>query len=434
VTFLRSSGVVLLSSVVMVLISLATGILLARALGPAGRGVLATVLVWPLVLGGCAGLSLSTAVVFFGAAEPALRPRLFANAVWSSLALGGMVALLGASILPRMLSLDDVTRRLLVGNLCFVPLGMWAESGTALMQSSGRFSRLAAARVLSPIITCAGLCGLGLFGRITVSSAMVVTWAGLVGQSGLTWWFLARDGHVSLRADRALFRRCLAYGSRAHVGTIAGLANRRLDQLLLTAMVTPRQLGLYAFATTLTELLNHGAASVSSVLFPRVAAERSAADRRELAIRGGRWTLLLGTAGAIGLALLAPPFIRQVWGAAFLESVPIIWLLLPGTVVLGLAVTLCASLSGVGKPIAGTAAELASLAVMVPLLVLLVPRLGVRGAALASTCGYLVNCLVAGCYFSRVFGAAGLRAIRPGRVDLRDLRRVVLAVVHRESA
>src|SRR5262249_15000887 len=141
--------------------------------------------------------------------------------------------------------------------------------------------------------------------------------------------YCLRERDVGWRPDLRLYRRALGYAIRVHVGTLAGLGARRVDHLTLTVLSAARPLGLYAFAKTLTELLNNVSASVVVVLFPRLSSEPCAQARTALAVRSARWTLILGAVGALGIHVLAPLFVRRIWGADFVDALPLVDWLLP---------------------------------------------------------------------------------------------------------
>lgn len=431
ITFLRHSLVMLVSNVGMTLLGLLTGVLVARLLGPSGRGLMTPLLLWPMMLAWAGGLSLSYANVYFGAADPRLLPRLFANSFWTALALGSALAVGAVVVLPHCIPLTTLQNHLLIIGLCLVPLGIWADQTSSFLQALGRFDRFGLVRCVAPMLTAAMLLLLWGTHHLDWGTAVVATWVGSLSSISLTTWYLVRGGHASLRPDFQLLRRCLAYSTRIHPGTLINLANGRLDQLLMTALVAPKALGLYAFAVTLSELLNQIASAVSIVLLPKMAANTNETSRLAVAVQSARWVLIISSIGAGGLYFAAPILVSLLWGSRFAEAVPVARILLPGTVALSLAVTLSTCLRGAGKPLAGTVAELGSLMVMIPLLVFLLPRFGIYGAGVASTCGYIVNCLVAAVYFAYVFGGKSLLAICPTRRDWDDGCRMLAYALRR---
>ena len=410
-SFLRGSSLCFVANCAFVAFGLFTGVLLARGLGAAGRGLLTTVIAWPLILTSMSGLSLYDAILWLATREPQLRPRLYGTAIVASLAQAGLVALGALVLLPRFLRLTAEQDRLMTINLLLLPLWLGVELTGAIVHSHQRFDRVALTRVIAPLISAPIVLGLFLSQRLSPSTAMLAQWAGLLAQATLTTSYCLRAGDFSWRPDFRLYRRALSYAIRIHVGTLAGLGARRIDHLTLTVISTARPLGLYAFAKTLTELLNNVSASVVIVLFPRLSSEPCPQLRGRLAVRSARWTLIISVAGALAVHGLAPLFLRRIWGADFVDALPLVDWLLPGAVLVGLRNTLASALLAAGRNFAGSAAELISLAVVVPSLAFFIARDGAVGAAMAVSLGAAVNCGVVLVLFARTFGARAAVAI-----------------------
>lgn len=430
-TLLRHIFITFMSNIGMTLLGLLTGVLLARTLGPTGRGLMTTVLIWPTMLVWAGGLSFGYGNIYYGAAEPESRKRLFANSVYVSLVLGTAVGVAAAFILPHFLRLTLPQHLLLTVSLCTLSVGIWSDYAVSILQSARLFKHLAIVRTASPFVVAVGLLSLWLIHALTVTTAIIVTWLGSWVQTSLVLQILYRHGWIGFQMDQRLLFRSLSYGSRIHIGTLAGLANGRLDQLLMTALVTPKALGIYAFSVTLSELLKQVSLAVSTVLFPQLSEAESEGKRHIMAARATRWTMLVSTASAVLLYFACPLIIHLLWGDRFAAAVPVVRVLLPGTVALCLSNTMGVGLYGDGKALVGTWAEIACLLVMAPLLWLLLPRMGIFGAGLASTCGYLVHFIVVSIYFAHVFGRKALWAIRPTRGDWRDFQDATVRLRHR---
>lgn len=411
--FLRNTSITFASNLGIALLGLLTGALLARTLGPYGRGLMTTVLIWPLMLTWAGGISLGFANIFYGSSSATVRRGLFANSFWVALVLGSIVGGAASFILPHYIPLTPQQHRLLTIALFMLPASLWSDYMATLLNSTGRFERLGVVRIASPIVTAIGLLILWQAHELTVTSALVTYWAGSWLQFGLSLHYLIADGCLSFQPDIAVLRKSLSYGLKMHVGTLAGMANGRLDQLVMTAIVAPKALGLYAFSVTLSEMLRTIAASFITVLFPKVSGELDEQGRAVLAAKTTRWVLIIVSLCAAILFLIAPWIVPLIWGNRFVEAVPTLRVLLPGTVALCVATTMVTSIRGAGKPGLTTTADVASLIVMLPLLWLLVPRMGIFGAGLASSCGYGIYCLVATCYFAKIFGKQSFRSIRP---------------------
>src|SRR5262249_34987040 len=109
-----------------------------------------------------------------------------------------------------------------------------------------------------------------------------------------------------ISAGRPVFRLSLAregvsFGLKSWLGGLAQTANARLDQVLMIPVVPPRQLGLYAVATTISTASGLVTGAVSPPLMTRIAS-----GERWLMTQAVRLTLTLTVALNLVVALVTP--------------------------------------------------------------------------------------------------------------------------------
>jgi O-antigen/teichoic acid export membrane protein len=200
--------------------------------------------------------------------------------------------------------------------------------------------------------------------------------------------------HLGLgHQGRTGIRDVVGYARPMYVGNLVQFLNYRLDVFLVAAFAGLRELGLYALAVTLGQLLWIVSNSAAGVLFPRVASASPDVAAREAA-RLARIALLIGVVGAVCLAVVASPFIDIVYGPAYAGSVPPLLALLPGVVALMAASVLASYIAGLGQLRINLIVSIVGLCATVPLDLLLIPRIGAIGAALASTVSYSLSTVV----------------------------------------
>jgi O-antigen/teichoic acid export membrane protein len=153
----------------------------------------------------------------------------------------------------------------------------------------------------------------------------------------------------------------------------------------------------------MAELMIFIPVSIFLSLFPMVASQ-SAAEANRLTSASCRHTLFLTLICALAMATLGPLVIRYLYGERFAGAVLPLLILLPGVVMLSQAYILYSDLNGRGKPEASAISALLALVVTVGLDFVLIPRYGIAGAAVASTCAYGVEFLAAGAFFLRTSG------------------------------
>jgi O-antigen/teichoic acid export membrane protein len=99
-------------------------------------------------------------------------------------------------------------------------------------------------------------------------------------------------------------------------------------------------------------------------------------------------TLGLISLGAIALAVIGKSLIELVYSSAFSDAYGPMVALLPGIVFLGGAKVVCTDIVGRGYPAYNSINTGCALVITVILDIILIPRYGVTGAAIASTIAY----------------------------------------------
>src|ERR1044072_6377973 len=97
---IRSAKVIFVTDCLITLCTVVTSLLGARALGPAGRGDLLVIALWPLVIALLAELGLPNAHRYWMAKEPERCSRLFSNAVIYTVIAGTVSIALADIVVP----------------------------------------------------------------------------------------------------------------------------------------------------------------------------------------------------------------------------------------------------------------------------------------------------------------------------------------------
>jgi len=169
---------------------------------------------------------------------------------------------------------------------------------------------------------------------------------------------------------------------------------------------------LYSLAVGIAQLLWLISGATSQVLYPNVAASADRVIAQQRTARVARLSLWLSIALAGGLAVGGNVLLPLIYGSAFRESVPAMMWLLPGVTIFSVTNVVASYLAGIGKPHLNFATSLVGLVVTVVLDFVLIPWLGITGAALASSMSYLTTTLAIIAIFVHETG------IPPGRVLL----------------
>ncbi len=241
-------------------------------------------------------------------------------------------------------------------------------------------------------------------------------------------------GVVSVRVDRGLpgppLRQFLGYGVFLNFVQLLQTLFARLDVFILVRFAGQAAVGVYSVAMSGSELLPAFAQAVGYVLAPRVAliGDKKGAHTTLQVHRLLFWSTAIATVLLAGVA----PILPYVYGPEFRSSVIPMLICLPGLSLYGIAVHVWNQFFlGSGKLLNMSLVFLTSLVAMVALDLLLIPTLGVAGAALAYSVGALVGYVVGLHLFRQGTGATFRQAFVLTAEDLRVIRGLVRRAVSR---
>ncbi|HKR21626.1 MAG TPA: polysaccharide biosynthesis C-terminal domain-containing protein [Pyrinomonadaceae bacterium] len=189
------------------------------------------------------------------------------------------------------------------------------------------------------------------------------------------------------RPDASLLARMIRYGLKFHISILAGAIIFRADLLVVNHFRGPAEAGVYSVATQFGMLLMLLPGVIATILFPRVTAEQDA--RGETTAQVTRYTALV----TFICCLAAVPFsflLPLVYGAEFSDATRLLLILLPGVYLVGLESVMVQHFNALGLPRIIPVYWIVTLVVNLVLVFALVPRLGAQGAAIASTISYVL--------------------------------------------
>lgn len=385
-------------------LALVTGPLVARALGPAGRGEVAAATVYAGILALVVGLGLPTAVSHAAATKAhspgALLAAVLRFAGWLTLPVLGLAFVAVRGPLAELSAGGRLGAAVL---LAVVPVSVLATCLESVLVAEGALGPMTRIRFVPLLFSALATVVLYALGALTVGRVLLLAIAVTIGTAAGLWRM------VGVRAgSRAPLRPLLGYGLRGYGGGLAVFATHMVDQAFILPVLGARSLGFYALAVTIASVPNTVGLAIYARYFSLVAEEPDPSARAEVISRGIRTTLLASLGACLVVAVLAPPLVPFVYGREFADAVTPLLLLLPGTVLFCMSMVAASFLAALGRPGRLTFAELAGVAVSLACLPVVVPRYGIRGAAVLSTLSYG---LVLAMYLSflRPFGPLRLR-------------------------
>lgn len=420
------------TSVLLPLLTVCISVIIARTLGPEGRGQYGVIVATVSILPSLAGLGLEYAVRYWSARGQVDAYALLRTATLLALAIGLFVGV-GAVLWWRL----DGPAWLIPGGLpgvaagalgfvlfATVMRGFWSS----YLVGMERYGYGTWGVVAGTALQAAVLAGVAGFATMSLGAA-VLSLAAQAAFSLLVFLPLSwSDVPGALKArvlPRRELRAMLRYASWQYMSMIAIQTNMRLNVFLLAALSSFHETGLYTAVIGPATFLQLLASPLNMVLGPRTTLRRDDAGFAARVAGALRVLVVITALPAVGAGVVAPWALPFVFGDEFAGAVEPFWWLLPGTVAFALFKVLIQFQTGSGRPEWNTWSAGSGALVALVANLLLIPPYGAVGAAVATTLAYVTSAVVAVVGFLQVGGLGPGDLLRFRRGDWEPIRRVI---------
>lgn len=373
----------------IMIVSFLSGVVLARCLGSEGRGTVAAIMVYPTIFIHFMDLGVRQSSTYFLGKETysvvqivaALSVLAVVTSVLGVVICGFLIWFSGnEAFTPSMIVLA-------VSCIPFLVIQNYASGvflGRRIVGLFAKIQRMAEVQRFFVVLVLVWAFDLGIVGALigtTLAAASVGVYAAMKTNA------LAR---IRLVFDAALIWSLVKKGIIFAVALFILTLNYRLDIILMEKFSNLTEIGIYSIAVSIAQLTWALPQSITTALF-----SHSANAKDELAFsfkvaKLFRVSLVLSVVVVAGLAALSPLLIPRIYGAEFVGSVRAVYYLLPGVFFLLALKVLNIDLAGRGKPSASLYATIPSLIINIVTNVVLLPKYGAVGAAIASSASYCV--------------------------------------------
>jgi O-antigen/teichoic acid export membrane protein len=381
--------------------NLTTGVIVARALGPSGRGELAAALLVSQIAAWTFSVGSTEAISFHHSRHPEDARRLLSS--WLAVTVPLSIAAVAGSVLllPTLFAAQtNEAIELSQLYMATVPLILLQGVFHGIVLGDEDFNFYNLTRFVTPAIAALSYAGLLIVDDFTVEMALVANGvANLVCVVMLTFRALRR--HPLTRVDIPLLKGSMWYGLKAHGGSIGSIVNARLDLLIIPAFLSAASVGLYSVATNVSSILPVLTGTVALMLLPVAARQQGSARTVILTLQA---TFAIAIAIAVPIAILAPIALELIYGSGFEEAALPLRLLLPGAVAQAGVMVLWSGLLAADRPFLASAAIAPAAVVTVVGLIIFLPRYGINAAAIITTVVYVAEVLALAVLYRRTLG------------------------------
>jgi O-antigen/teichoic acid export membrane protein len=393
-TFLTNIATVLGGQIASAIVALGIEVCYARLLGPAGRGQISLCMM-AIAMGTLIGGLGGEIPIVVWTADSKQKPQEWLPAVVFWGAVGSLAAVFLWTFIYWLwhpVFLRGITPQLAALVIAAIPVSIFFSYLVAILTGLERFRLRAGIALAYQAMELAAIVILiAWFGR---SAAVAVTGilTGLLIGIAITAASLKEPlrGCGNLARARKKLGSALRLGLRGQLGDLATFFNYRLDVFIVNYFLGPAQVGIYTIGVIVSESIWQIPQAAAVALFPRTARTIDC-GAAEFTCLVSRQVLLLALLLGVAMAISSPILIPLLFGARFNPAVAVIWWILPGTIALSLGKVMSADLAAREKPEYSSIFAFVSLVVTIILDFALIPRMGIQGAALASSIAYFVD-------------------------------------------
>jgi len=399
--------------VLVLVVTFATAVVIARELGPTGRGFYAVAVTIGAIGAQFGNLGLHASNIYYVAKDRGLLPALIGNTLAVVVVACFVAALcgIGFAFWPNV---SPLRGSLLLLALASIPVGLayLLTQGLLLGVNEVRaYNNIeCGGKLLALMLICVLALAHGgtveLFFGATLSSVMVTF-----------LWALLRLRRVSAKPPKlswTVFRQSIGIGARAYTIAFFGFLLLRIDLLMVKYMLGATEAGYYSISQVLAENTMMFPVVVGLLLFPKLSALKAREEKLQLANKAVLVTAALMLPAVVIAAWAAAPIISIAFGRDFLPAVsPFVWLM-PGTYFLGLETVMVQLLNSEGFPPIIVVAWIADTIVNIALNFWAIPRYGITGASIVSSvCYFLMFLIVSAVVWKRNYARHPAAACAP---------------------
>ena len=410
-SFLKDVSTNFIKKIVIMIASIITSIVIARVLGPEGKGIYAMVMLVPgmLLLFGEFGITMSN--IYFIGKKKIDKSVLASNSLFIGLINGVILVSVFLIIYPFIADsvFQGVDSSYIYAILLMIPFSLTTSYLGGILVGLLKIKESCIISIVQTVINAAAILLILLVFSGYIFELLILSIVMSISLFLFYTWYIGKlIGYVKYFSWKS-FKKCFNYGSKGYLANALTFFNYRLDMFLVNLFVGVTAVGYYSLSVGLVEMIWIVPQTISFVLFPVVSSSNKK-DAAELTASSCRHSFFLSLIMCIGAFLFGRFAIEIMYGEVFLPSYLPLVALLPGVLFFSTSTLTSSYLNGIGKPIYSPIIDSITLSINIVLNIMLIPTYGIVGAAIASSIAYSLTAFL-GVYFFLKHSNISLKAV-----------------------
>lgn len=389
----------LFTKLIVLVGSFIVSVILARVLGPDGKGLVTSILVVPQLIISLGELGIRQSSAYFVG-----RKVFETKEVVSSLFFLWLVTSLLSLLIVYVFywlnySIYDWKVLLIAGLI--IPVNLVINYSQGVLQGIEKYRLINSFEIYKIVINLLLVLILVWAFDLGVIGAIIVNF--LIGLIVAVYSLKIISKETTIRFDKnyliskSLFIKGISFGMALFILQL----NYKLDILILGYFEDSINIGIYSVGTNLAELIWQVPAAAGLILFGKSANSKSEIEAVTRSVKLLRMIFPFLILFCIVFSLLSPIIVKLLYGSDFAESSTIIVMLLPGVLFMVIVKLLHSDLAGRGFPLYALWITIGPLILNVILNFILIPKYSIYGSAGATTISYAISGLLFLIVYSR---------------------------------
>jgi O-antigen/teichoic acid export membrane protein len=406
--------------IITLFLSLLIGIIIARTLGPSGKGLLAVIAMIGSTVFNLCNLGIGEFNTYAISNKSVEKKDIIGNSFWTGLIISIICfAIVSILALNFPVFFRNIPRSYLLIYLLSLPFVFWSNFFYPILTGEQKFRKLNIFTIIAQSINLLGVILLLLIFKLNVF--YVLLWYALINIINallpMGFIFLLDGFHFNFNLQ--VLKKALNYGVKICLTGIFALLILRVDLYMVNFFKGAAEAGFYSLASSFGSVFFILPSSIAMVIFPKINVQKKL--KKESITKYSRITLLLVFLMAIGALLFISPIIGLLYGQEFLPSVKPIILLLPGLIAFSIATVLGQYFFSIGYPVKLTICWFLVAVLNIILNFIYIPQYGMIAAALSSTVCYILALCFHYYFFNKKTGLGFYDVFVPRKAEIKGI-------------
>ncbi len=393
----------LLTKFILIFLKMGVGVITARLLGPAGRGLFYSSIQTSGLVNTVGTLSIGEGLIYHIGKGKITSHQVFGTVFMMVAGFTSILSVVLYLLVPLLTQhfLDELPEGIIPLIFLLIPTTMAEYFSASALRGLKVFSVVNKLTIVTRANIFLLMFIALMFWSADVYTAVLAYTIALTLNAILYLIVLFYQSQLHFSFSWNELNSIIKYGTKVHIGTLLTEVEYRLDIFVLLFFLNATAVGIYSVGVTMAQILWYVSNSVNTVLFPYLASSNGK-DLDLFTAQILKYTLFSNTLVVFGLVLVGFPLVQLLYGPMFSEAYFIFLVLSPGLLSDSVARSLAAWLKGTNRALALSKVSSVSLVVNILFCIILIPHWGIYGAAFSSMISYTLRAVMLTIMFCKI--------------------------------